>query len=417
MSTGDLTVRASEVSKRFRLYARRNNSLKAAVVHRTRGKYEDFWALTDVSFEIEAGETFGLVGHNGSGKSTMLKCIAGLLVPDRGTVETYGRISSVLELGVGFHPELSGRENIFLNGTFFGYSRRDINRRLEDIVSFAGLEDFIDEPVKSYSSGMYARLGFSVATHVDPEILLVDEVLAVGDEEFQRRCIERIVEFRAEGRTIVFVSHALASVRMLCDRVAWLDHGVLRGVGDPSDLIEQYLDVATADMEERGSSERPTGSWLNVLEIIGPNGQTNVLRAGDPVRLRLSWDAPHRVIAPVVGIAIYRHDGVLVYGTDTKIARIEMSVDRGPGAAEFSIPSFRALAGSYHVDIAMAEKWGEKVVTTLQRAGTFSIVGGVDRESAGVFSPPDCQWDVGAHFTGRAGPGRTRAGVPARRQD
>lgn len=385
--TGQVTISVDHVAKRFRRYSSRNNSLKAALVHRTRGKYDEFWALDDVTLDIHSGETFGLVGHNGSGKSTLLKCIAGILRPDRGAITTHGRISSLLELGTGFHPELSGRENVYLNGTFFGYSRRDITAKMEAILHFSGLDDFIDEPVKTYSSGMFARLGFAVATHVDPEILLVDEILAVGDEEFQRRCIERIVQFRREGRTIVFVSHALGSVRMLCDRAVWLDHGHMRGLGDPSELVDNYLDEATAGSEERaapGSDE----SWLHPLVVRAAAGTaTTAIRTGDAVRLDISWDAPRKLAAPVVGLGINRHDGVLVYATDTKIARLDLDVDPGPGAITFEIDSFPVLPGSYQIDIAIAEHWGEKPVTARRPGGAFSVMGGTDRESAGVFTP------------------------------
>ena len=188
---------------------------------------EDFWALRDVSFEVYEGETFGLIGENGSGKSTMLKCLTKILRPDEGTVAVNGKVSALLELGAGFHPELSGRENVFLNGAILGLSQKELRRRFDEIVDFAGVGAFIDEPVKNYSSGMYVRLGFSVAINVDPDVLLVDEVLAVGDEAFQRKCNEKFAELRNQGKTIVLVSHGLGTVQNLCDRVAWFSHGHL----------------------------------------------------------------------------------------------------------------------------------------------------------------------------------------------
>ncbi|MGA1516078.1 MAG: ABC transporter ATP-binding protein, partial [Ilumatobacteraceae bacterium] len=205
-------VAVHDLWKSFRLYHERNQFLKAAILRGRRARYEEFWALKDVSFEVPVGTTFGVIGSNGSGKSTLLKCLAGILVPERGSVEISGRISALLELGAGFHPELSGRENVFLNGAILGLSKKEIAARFDSIVDFAGLEDFIDTPVKNYSSGMFVRLGFAVAAHVEPEVLLVDEVLSVGDEAFQRKSAEKIEQFRREGRTIVFVSHGLGQV-------------------------------------------------------------------------------------------------------------------------------------------------------------------------------------------------------------
>ena len=230
-------VSVTDLWKSYRLYHERNQYLKAAILKGRRARYEEFWALKDVAFEVPTGSTFGVIGANGSGKSTLLKCLAGILEPEKGGVEVNGRISALLELGAGFHPELSGRENVFLNGAILGLSKKEITARFDDIVEFAGLEEFIDTPVKNYSSGMYVRLGFAVAANVDPEVLLVDEVLSVGDESFQRRCAEKIDEFRRDGRTIVFVSHGLAQVGQLCEDAAWIDKGELREIGPADEVI------------------------------------------------------------------------------------------------------------------------------------------------------------------------------------
>jgi len=236
-------VRIEDVSKRFRIYHHRNQSLKGAILQRGRGVYEDFWALKDITFDIPEGKTFGLMGHNGSGKSTLLKCIAKILAPDSGSITARGRMAAMLEVGSGFHPELSGRENIFLNGAILGMSRKEIEAKFDDIVDFSGVGEFIDQPVKNYSSGMYVRLGFSVSIHVEPEILLVDEVLAVGDMEFQERCMDKFAEFREDGRTVVVVSHGLEQMRTFCDEVAWLDHGRLKEVGPAPEVIDKYSDI------------------------------------------------------------------------------------------------------------------------------------------------------------------------------
>jgi len=235
-----LAVRVDHVSKRFRLYKERNQSLKSAVMRGRTSVHEDFWAVKDTSFDVMTGETFGLVGDNGSGKSTLLKCMAQILYPDRGSITMNGRVAALLEVGSGFHPELSGRENIFLNGSILGMTKREIQAKFDEIVDFSGVGEFIDQPVKNYSSGMYVRLGFSVAINVDPDILLVDEVLAVGDESFQRKCAAKFKEFRDVGKTVIIVSHALGTMIEMCDRVAWLQHGDLLGLGDPAEVIGQY---------------------------------------------------------------------------------------------------------------------------------------------------------------------------------
>jgi len=235
-----IAVTVDHVSKKFRLYKERNQSIKSAVMRRRTSVYEDYWALQDIDLEIRAGETFGLVGDNGSGKSTLLKCMARILYPDRGSIKIEGRMAALLEVGTGFHPELSGRENVYLNGSILGMTRKEIDARFDDIVDFSGVREFIDQPVKNYSSGMYVRLGFSVAIHVDPDVLLVDEVLAVGDESFQEKCAEKFRELKARGKTIVIVSHSMEMVEKMCDRVAWIQDSHLKQVGKPSAVIKAY---------------------------------------------------------------------------------------------------------------------------------------------------------------------------------
>lgn len=236
----DIAARVESVGKTFRLYHERNQTLKATIMRRRRSVYEEFWALKDVSFEVPRGSTFGLIGSNGSGKSTLLKCLAKIYRPNTGSIEYFGKMAAMLEVGSGFHHELSGRENIYLNGSILGMSKREVDRKFDQIVDFSGVEKFIDQPVKNYSSGMYVRLGFAVAINVDPEILVVDEVLAVGDAEFQAKCFDKFAEFRNEGRTVILVSHSMASVRSMCDQAAWLDKGELKVVGDADSTIAAY---------------------------------------------------------------------------------------------------------------------------------------------------------------------------------
>lgn len=228
------------VSKKFRLYKERNQSIKSAVMRRRISVHEDFWAVSNVSFEILEGETFGIIGDNGSGKSTILKCMAKILFPNSGSITMNGRVAALLEVGSGFHPELSGRENIYLNGSILGMSKKELDEKFDQIVEFSGVAEFIDQPVKNYSSGMYVRLGFAVAINVDPEILLVDEVLAVGDEAFQEKCFNKFKEFRESSKTVVIVSHSLGTMAEMCDRLAWMDQGHLKAIGTPEEVIAKY---------------------------------------------------------------------------------------------------------------------------------------------------------------------------------
>ncbi|WP_225310193.1 ABC transporter ATP-binding protein [Microbacterium testaceum] len=239
MSIGQVDIEG--VGKKFRLYKERNQSLKSAVMRGRISVHKDFWAVRDVSFTVPAGSTFGLIGSNGSGKSTLLKCLARILVPDEGDIRPQGKIAALLEVGSGFHPELTGRENVYLNGSILGMSQREIKAKFDEIVDFSGVADFIDQPVKNYSSGMYVRLGFAVAINVDPDILVVDEVLAVGDVEFQEKCAEKFVEFKRQGKTVILVSHAMEAVKEMCDNVAWMKDGSLVETGAADIVIERYL--------------------------------------------------------------------------------------------------------------------------------------------------------------------------------
>ena len=242
----NIAVEVDHVSKRFRLYKERNMTIKSAIMRGRRSVHEDFWALTDVSFQVPVGSTFGLIGSNGSGKSTLLKCLSKIYYPEKGSISERGKLAALLEVGSGFHHELSGRENIFLNGSILGMSRKEITRKFDEIVEFSGVEQFIDQPVKNYSSGMYVRLGFSVAIAVEPEILVVDEVLAVGDAEFQEKCRQKFLEYKSAGKTVILVSHSMDTVKQMCDQAAWLNHGSLVAVGDAEPTIAAYLDSLPA---------------------------------------------------------------------------------------------------------------------------------------------------------------------------
>lgn len=238
----DIAVRVDSVSKSFRMYQERNQTIKSAVMRGRTSVHEDFWALRDVSFDVPVGSTFGLIGSNGSGKSTLLKCLANIYFPNKGSITHFGKIAAMLEVGSGFHTELSGRENIFLNGSILGMSKREITSKLDEIIDFSGVEKFIDQPVKNYSSGMYVRLGFAIAINVNPDILVVDEVLAVGDAEFQGKCFDKFRDLKKQGKTVILVTHDMSSVKAMCDRAAWLNQGELVVAGPAETTIKAYLD-------------------------------------------------------------------------------------------------------------------------------------------------------------------------------
>lgn len=238
----DVAVRVDDVSKSFRMYHERNQTIKSAIMRGRTSVHEDFWALKDVTFDVPVGSTFGLIGSNGSGKSTLLKCLANIYHPNKGSITHYGKLAAMLEVGSGFHHELSGRENVFLNGSILGMSKKEITHKFDEIVEFSGVERFIDQPVKNYSSGMYVRLGFAIAINVYPDILVVDEVLAVGDAEFQQKCFNKFADLRSQGKTVILVSHSMDTVRTMCDQAAWLNKGELKAVGPAEQTIQAYLD-------------------------------------------------------------------------------------------------------------------------------------------------------------------------------
>ena len=233
-------VRVNDVSKKFRLYHERNQTLKSAILRGRTSRHEEFWALKDISFDVNEGHTHGLIGSNGSGKSTLLKCLAKIYWPTSGTIEYRGRMASLLEVGSGFHLELSGRENIYLNGSILGMSKKEIDSKFDEIVDFSGVERFLDQPVKNYSSGMYVRLGFSIAINVDPDILVVDEVLSVGDEEFQRKSFQKFLEFKKKGKTIILVTHTMPVVEEICDSATWINQGSMMETGPAKAVVQKY---------------------------------------------------------------------------------------------------------------------------------------------------------------------------------
>jgi ABC-2 type transport system ATP-binding protein len=344
-----------DVSKRYRLYQERNQSLKASVMRGRRVRYKELWALQDVSLQVQPGTAFGLIGENGSGKSTLLKCMARILRPDRGSIATDGKVSALLELGAGFHPELSGRENVFLNGSILGLGKKQLQARFDEIVSFAGIEDFIDAPVKNYSSGMYVRLGFSVAINVDPDILLVDEVLAVGDAEFQRRCADKFAELRAQGMTIVIVTHALATVKEMCDEAALLEHGRLQMLGNAVDVVDRYLgDVfASAAAAEVSPDGAPT---IGPVQLLDPAGiPIESARTGDAVVLRFHYLLPGPVVDPLLTVSIHSLDGLEVSRPTVNLTALHGGTLPSEGTVDLHVDQLMLLPGSYDVAAAISD--------------------------------------------------------------
>jgi len=387
-------VSVDHVAKRFRVYHERNQTLKAAVMRRRRAVYEDFWALDDVSFEIPEGSTFGLVGDNGSGKSTLLKTLARILYPDRGSVVTRGRVAALLEVGSGFHPELSGRENVFLNGSILGMSKVEIARKFDSIVDFSGVEQFIDQPVKNYSSGMYVRLGFAVAINVDPEILLVDEVLAVGDSAFQEKCAEKFVDFRREGRTVVVVSHSMPSVRAMCDQVAWLDHGRLVETGAAQPILENYLDSTRNDVREGPGGSVRWGSaeaLIDAVELVHGGQTVGAVASGAEVTVRVRYTAGQQVDRPVFGLAVDTHDGIYVWGNNTRDAGHTIDRITGSGVMECRVPRLALQPGSYLVTAAITDASTTHVIDFVRHAARLQVEHRVPGDSSGVASL-DGQW-------------------------
>jgi ABC-type polysaccharide/polyol phosphate transport system ATPase subunit len=394
------------VSKIYRRYARRKQfaTLKSALLSGSLigdlTADETFPALRGVSFSVPKGCTYGVIGRNGSGKSTLLKCVAGISRPTEGTVTVDGRISALIELGAGFHPEISGRENIFINGIMLGLSKREVQRRFDEIVEFAEMQEFIDAPVKTYSSGMYMRLGFAVAIHVDPDVLLVDEVLAVGDQGFTLKCLDKFAEFRRRNRTILLVTHSLDLVEKFCDQALWLDKGKTRAEGEPKRVVAAYIiDVERAENQELAKAEADRvaasakaaataaaeaeaaaqpddpveageeprnmfkaseGRWgtreieITKVALVGPDGQAgHVFQRGEAMEVRMTVTAHQPVTDFVFGIGIFNADGVCCYGTNTNLEDLQPGSVSGEGEVVFAIDSLKMVEGTYRLDLAV----------------------------------------------------------------
>ncbi len=351
-------VEVDAVSKRFRIFQGKPQSLKERAIALGRTPSEDFWALRDIAFDVGAGETVGILGHNGSGKSTLLKIVAGILRPTTGRVRTAGRMAALLELGAGFHPELTGRENVFLNGSILGLSRVEIERRFDDIVAFAELEPFIDNQVKHYSSGMFARLGFAVAVNVEPDVLLVDEVLSVGDEAFQRKCVERVKAFQREGRTIIVVTHAADLVRQIADRAVVLDHGEMVTVGSPGEAVRAFRETLLARGLDAGAAgppdlRRDRGVRFTGVKVAGPAPERAHLLPGEPLVVTVDFQADVANDDVVCALEVHDVAGNRLLGTNTDLLETDLGTVSGPIRVTFRFHSVPLLDGTYSLALGL----------------------------------------------------------------
>jgi ABC-2 type transport system ATP-binding protein len=369
-------IEVRDVSKRFRLYREKPTSIKQRLLS-MRSRAVEFWALRDVSFDVPQGSTLGLIGHNGSGKTTILKIIAGILRPTAGIVNQRGRLSALLELGAGFHPELTGRENVYLNASFLGLTRRDIDRTYDAIVEFAELEQFMDNQVKFYSSGMLVRLGFAVAVHVDPEVLLIDEVLAVGDEAFQAKCIGRVRDFQREGRTIILVTHALGRVTELCDRAVMLHHGVVHKQGTPEDVVREmrYVLLGIEDPDfvpEEGSR----AAEIAGVDLIAPDGRAGVpILVGDPLTIQVDVRSNRPVDDLDVDFQVL--DGATnhpVLDARTSSGGMDVASFDGKKRVRFLVDAFPYQPGKYWVTIGLSSRTTGELYHVQTQRYAFDVV-------------------------------------------
>lgn len=383
-------IEVSNVSKSFRIYTDRSYTLMESLLFWKRKRYEKREVIKDISFEIKKGEAVGLIGHNGCGKSTMLKLLSKILYPDSGNIKIDGRVSSLIELGAGFHPDMSGRENIYINASIFGLTKKEIDKRLDDIIEFSELGEYIDNPVRTYSSGMYMRLAFSVAINVDADILLIDEILAVGDAGFQTKCFNRLKEIKANGTTIIIVSHSLSQIEQICDRSIWIHKGVIKEEGAPRDVHPEYMDymaeerqqiskveqerkkfVSDAKKEQRvekGEEEdekKQKNRWgsgkakiTDIYALDADGNRQSTFFTGQRFQIVFDYEMKEKIEDAVFGVGFFRTDGTYCYGTNTRIDRIkEFDITSG-GTVKFDILNMNLLPGKYSLDVAIEEGMG-----------------------------------------------------------
>ena len=381
-----LAVDLQHVGKRFKRHSDRRNSIKERLVRGRARKPEDFWAVRDVTLQIPKGSVYGLIGHNGSGKSTLLKMIGGIYRPTEGSITTDGRVAALIELGAGFHPDMTGRENINLNGSILGLPRKDIQAVTEEIIEFSGLGDFINDPVKHYSSGMYVRLGFSVAVHMKPDVLVVDEVLAVGDEEFQRKCFDHLYALRRSGRTIIVVSHGLGQLEALCDEIAWLEHGEVQVAGPPTETIAAYLKRVNSDEAARNpqieavrddeGDPRAGDQSIRVRSARIVDLEGNAIghaETGTTFQISLAITAREPVLGPNVRIALQHESGPLVTMVSNHRVETDFGIVEGDRTITVALTGNPLLPGRYRVHVDVFDFSGSKLLDSWNDAVEFPV--------------------------------------------
>lgn len=398
-------IEVKNVKKKFKVYLDKGSQLKERILFRNRNRYEERWVLNGVSFEVKEGEAIGLIGHNGCGKSTTLKLLTRIMYPDSGSIELKGRVSSLIELGAGFHPDMSGRENIYTNASIFGLSKKEIDERMDDIIEFSEMEPFLDNPVRTYSSGMYMRLAFSVAINVNADILLIDEILAVGDVNFQAKCFNKLREIKAQGTTIVIVSHSMGQIEQICDRCIWIHEGKIKGEGLPRDIDKDYLDFmgqkrqemaeeaerkeaqkqeaeqedTTPEEVETKKEEEAAKRWGNgrarFCEIYmsgSKNEKQSVFATEERVSIHMRYKVKQKVEDAVFGIGIFRDDGVQCYGTNTRIEQFKRFDLTEDGEVAVNFGRLSLLPGKYTLDVAIESDMATPV-DYFKEACTFEV--------------------------------------------
>lgn len=403
-SADDGVVHLEDVSVRYRVPHERVATLKEHAIRllQRRVQYDDFWALREITLTIRRGDAVGIIGRNGSGKSTLLKVIGRVLLPTRGRVRVCGRVAPLLELGAAFHPELTGRENVFLNGALLGFTRAEMDAKFKRIVDFADLWDFIDAPLRTYSSGMSARLGFAIATDVEPDILIVDEVLGVGDTEFQQKSAERINVFHKKGLAIFLVSHNLDAVRAICNQALWLDNGRIAASGATEPVIEAYLDdvaAREARLAPQNDQPMPQERWgsgeaqivgVRFLDAQGREREDFV--TDEPMIARIRYRARQRITRPVFGVAIYHRDGIHVNGPNTRFADYTIDWIEGEGEIDYIVPRLPLLEGKYDFSATVYDYSCTHPYDHRHRAYRFQVQNGIVKEQFGMFYI-DSQWE------------------------
>ncbi len=410
-------IEVKNVKKKFKVYFDKGSQLKERILFRNRNRYEERWVLDDVSFEVKQGEAIGLIGHNGCGKSTTLKLLTRIMYPDSGSIELRGRVSSLIELGAGFHPDMSGRENIYTNASIFGLTKKEIDERLDDIIEFSEMEPFLDNPVRTYSSGMYMRLAFSVAINVNADILLIDEILAVGDVNFQAKCFNKLREIKAQGTTIVIVSHSMGQIEQICDRSIWIHEGKIKAEGNPREIDKDYLDfmgqkrqeiaeqsqkkdeaktMVVEEIETRAEAEEKK-RWGNgrarFREVCMSGKQSDrqrVFATEESVKIRMNYKVKQKVQDAVFGIGIFRDDGVQCYGTNTRIEQFKRFDLDKDGEVVVNIEKLSLLPGKYTLDVAIESDMATPV-DYFRQAYSFEVYSSLT--DVGVFRM-EHQWEV-----------------------